>query len=378
MTMSPSNVTPAAGLRGLSAGHTALCSVRAEGAELRYRGYDVATLAEQATFEEVAYLLLHGRLPNRMELDGFLARLQSMRALPQMLCEVLECIPGKAHPMDVLHVGCCLLSTLEPEGDFSRQHACAERMLALFPGIITYWYHYTTSGRRIATTSEADSIGAHFLYLLHHRPPMPEHERMMHTSLILYAEHEFEASTFAGRVCASTLSDMYSCIAAAIGTLRGSLHGGANEAAMAMLSGWSSPRQAETETLAMLARKQKVMGFGHAVYRRRDPRKDVIKPWVRRLAVADEHKLLFDIAERVEQVMQREKGLFANTDRCHACACPALDIPTRLFTPLVVSARVSGWAAHVMEQRATNRIIRPSADYTGPRQADWVALDERP
>jgi len=375
--MNPTSTTATAGLRGTSAGRTALCTVGKEGAGLRYRGYDIQTLAAQATFEEVAYLLLYGEPPTRAQLDSYIARLKTLREVPATLREVLERTPASAHPMDVMRTGCSSLGTMEPETDFSRQHDAIDRMLAVFPGMINYWYHYTTTGKRIDTVTDEDSIAAHFLHLLHGKPPAAEQESMMHASLILYAEHEFNASTFAARVCASTLSDVYSCITAAIGTLRGPLHGGANEAAMDMLAQWSSPQQAEQAILTMLARKEKIMGFGHAIYRHSDPRNAVVKAWAQRLAISEADRRLYAVAEQVEQVMQREKGLFANADFYHACAYHSLGIPTYLFTPIFVCSRLTGWAAHVMEQRADNRIIRPSADYTGPETASWIPLHRR-
>lgn len=369
--------TGGGGLRGQSAGETALCTVGQKGTGLTYRGYDVRDLAEKCTFEEVAYLLLYGELPDRAQLRAYQERLAGMRALPQPLREVLERIPKTAHPMDVMRTGCSMLGTLETEERFEQQHDVADRLLAVFPSIITYWYRYSHDGVRVETATDDPSIGAHFLHLLHGRKPSAVHESVMHVSLILYAEHEFNASTFAARVCASTLSDMHSAITAAIGTLRGPLHGGANEAAMEMLEKWSSPEEAREGLKGMLERKEKVMGFGHAVYQTQDPRNAVIKEWSRRLAEDAGDTTLFPVSEAVEQTMWDEKQLFANADFYHASAYRFMGIPTKLFTPIFVMSRHSGWAAHLFEQRAKNRIIRPSADYTGPDLRPVPALDER-
>ncbi|RFA31098.1 2-methylcitrate synthase [Alkalilimnicola ehrlichii] len=355
-----------AGLRGQTAGATALCTVGKAGTGLTYRGYDIRDLAEQVSFEEVAYLLLKGELPTAEALDAYRVRLAGLRDLPAALREVLERIPASAHPMDVMRTGCSFLGTLETERDFSQQEAVADRLLAIFPSIITYWYRFSHDGQRIDCTTQAESLGEHFLTCLHGKRPDPLHATVMNVSLILYAEHEFNASTFTARVCASTLSDMHSCITGAIGSLRGPLHGGANEAAMEMLERWETADQAERELLARLERKEKIMGFGHAIYREFDPRNSVIKDWAKRLADNVGDTTLYAVAERVEAVMQREKRLFANADFYHAPAYHFMGIPTKLFTPLFVMARTSGWAAHVMEQRDNNRIIRPSADYIGP------------
>lgn len=367
-----------AGLRGQVAGETRLCTVGKEGAGLTYCGYDVRDLAANARFEEVAYLLLHGgELPTAAELAAYQAKLKGLRQLPQPLREVLERIPASAHPMDVMRTGCSMLGNLETETDFSQQWDVADRLLAILPSIITYWWRYAHEGVRIDTDTDSDSIGGHFLQLLHGRTPSALHEQVMNVSLILYAEHEFNASTFTARVCASTLSDMHSCITGAIGTLRGPLHGGANEAAMAMLERWQTPDEAEQAILGMLARKDKIMGFGHAIYRTSDPRNEVIKAWSRRLAEEVNDTVLYPVSERVDQVMWREKKLFPNADFYHASAYHFMRIPTPLFTPIFVMSRVTGWAAHVMEQRANNRIIRPSADYTGPGLRPYRPLSER-
>ena len=366
-----------AGLRGQSAGETALCTVGKEGTGLTYRGYDVRDLAASCQFEEVAYLLLYGELPGRAALDAYKRRLRERRELPPAAKAVLEQIPADAHPMDVMRTGCSMLGTLETEESFAEQSEVADRLLAVLPSIITYWYRYSHDGVRIDTATDDDSIGGHFLHLLHGAPPNALHEAVMNVSLILYAEHEFNASTFTARVCASTLSDMHSAITGAIGTLRGPLHGGANEAAMAMLERWSSPEEARAGLQGMFERKEKVMGFGHAIYKEVDPRNAVIKEWSRKLAEEVGDTALFPVSEAVEQVMWDEKGLFANADFYHASAYRFMGIPTKLFTPIFVMSRHSGWAAHVMEQRAKNRIIRPSADYVGHELRPVPPIDER-
>ncbi|WP_375057878.1 2-methylcitrate synthase [Zobellella sp. DQSA1] len=367
----------AEGLRGQSAGQTALCTVGKTGSGLTYRGFDIEDLAAKAQFEEVAFLLLKGYLPNQGELPAFKARLRANRGLPAALRTVLEQIPASAHPMDVLRTGCSMLGNLETEHKFSDQQEAAERLLALLPSMICYWYRYAHDGVRIDTALEDDSIGGHFLHMLRGTAPPELDVKVMHCSLILYAEHEFNASTFAARVCASTLTDLHSAVTAAIGTLRGPLHGGANEAAMAMIEQWSSPDEAERELLAMLARKDKVMGFGHAVYKEKDPRNAIIKPWAKQLGQAVGDRVLYPVSERVEEVMWREKKLFANADFYHASAYHFMGIPTKLFTPIFVLSRVTGWTAHIMEQRAHNRIIRPSADYVGPGHQQWVPIAQR-
>ncbi|BAC94294.1 citrate synthase [Vibrio vulnificus YJ016] len=367
-----------AGLRGQSAGSTALCTVGKTGTGLTYRGYDITDLANHAQFEEVAHLLLRGHLPTQQELDAYKTRLIGLRGLPAELKQALELIPASAHPMDVMRTGCSVLGNLEQETDFSQQLDATERMLALFPAIICYWYRFSHDGVRINTQDQSqDCIGGYFLKMLTGKEPSELHKQVMHCSLILYAEHEFNASTFAARVCASTLSDIHSCVTAAIGTLRGPLHGGANEAAMEMIENWQTPEEAESNILRMLANKEKIMGFGHAIYRESDPRNALIKRWSKALseAVGDTH--LYAVSERVEAVMKREKDLFCNADFFHASAYHFMDIPTKLFTPIFVMSRLTGWTAHVFEQRANNRIIRPSADYIGPDHQDWVPIEQR-
>ncbi|MEH6823606.1 MAG: 2-methylcitrate synthase [Motiliproteus sp.] len=366
-----------AGLRGQSAGSTALCTVGKTGAGLTYRGYDMVELAEKATFEEVAYMLLKGKLPNQAELDAYITKLKGLRGLPQALKTVLEQIPASAHPMDVMRTGCSMLGNLETEMDFSEQQDKVDRMLAVFPSIINYWYRFSHDGVRIETETDDDSIGGHFLHLLNGEKPNALHAKVMNISLILYAEHEFNASTFAGRVCASTLSDIHSIITGAIGTLRGPLHGGANEAAMDMIQNWTSADEAEREMMGMLERKEKIMGFGHAIYRDSDPRNAVIKKCSEELSKDVGDEVLYAVSDRCEAVMKREKNLFCNADFFHASAYHFMGIPTKLFTPIFVCSRLTGWAAHAFEQRADNRIIRPSADYTGPESSQWVAIEDR-
>lgn len=369
------NKLAGAGLRGQSAGETALCTVGKSGSGLTYRGYDVSDLAENATFEEVAYLLFNGELPTVTQLADYKEALKAQRDLPQRLKEVLQRIPADAHPMDVMRTGCSFLGNLEPESDFSEQMSASNRLLAAFPAIMVYWYRYSHEGVEIDCNSEEDSIGGHFLHLLTGKTPSAQHRKVMDVSLILYAEHEFNASTFTARVCASTLSDMYSCITGAIGTLRGPLHGGANEAAMDMIQKFVSPEDAKLQMAGMLARKEKIMGFGHAVYRTSDPRNVIIKAWSEKLAREFGDTSLYDISVACEEFMWDTKKLFCNADFFHASAYHFMGIPTKLFTPIFVCSRITGWAAHVMEQRSNNRIIRPSADYIGsePRKVTPIA-----
>jgi 2-methylcitrate synthase len=366
-----------AGLRGQSAGTTELCTVGLSGTGLTYRGYDISDLADNATFEEVAYLMFHGDLPNQAQLDGYRAVLKANRVLPQALLEVLERIPASAHPMDVLRTGCSMLGNLEPEDGFENQQRAADRLLGALPGIINYWYRFSHECVRIETDTDAESLAGHFLQTLTGEKPSELHERIMDISLILYAEHEFNASTFTARVCASTLSDMHSCVTGAIGSLRGPLHGGANEAAMELIEKFSSAEKATAGILGMLERKDKIMGFGHAIYRTSDPRNVIIKKWAEKLAAEVGDTVLYRVSCAVEKVMWDEKELFANADFFHASTYNFMGIPTKLFTPIFVCSRVSGWAAHVMEQRENNRIIRPSADYIGPEPRVLTAIGRR-
>jgi len=370
------NVT-GAGLRGVSAGETAIATCGKEGYGLTYRGYDILELAEASTFEEVAYLLLYGELPASTALAAYKESLQEKRELPEPLCEVLERIPAETHPMDVLRTGCSMLGTLEPERDFSQQRAVADRLIATFPAILIYWHHYASRGQRVSTQTDEDSVAGHFLHLLHGSTPSNLHRRAMDVSLILYAEHEFNASTFTARVCAATLSDLYSAVTGAIGTLRGPLHGGANEAAMALIEQFDSAETARARVKEMLDNKDKIMGFGHAVYKESDPRNQVIKSWSEKLSKDAEDEVLYTISEAIDNLMRDEKRLFPNLDFYSASAYHFLRIPTDLFTPIFVCARITGWAAHIMEQRANNRLIRPAADYTGPETRRYVAIDKR-
>ena len=375
--MAEGKVLTGAGLRGQVAGKTALSTVGKSGAGLTYRGYDVQDLAEHCQFEEVAYLIFFGELPTAEQLKQYKAKLKSLRKLPQALKDVLERIPKDSHPMDVMRTGVSMLGNLETEQSFTEQQDVADRILATLPAIICYWYRYSHDGVRIEEDTQDDSIGAQFLHLLHGQQPNALHEQVMNVSLILYAEHEFNASTFTARVCASTLSDMHSCITGAIGSLRGPLHGGANEAAMEMIEHWTSVEEAEREMLGMLERKEKIMGFGHAIYKDSDPRNGIIKKWSEKLAKDVGDSVLYPVSVRCEEVMWREKKLFCNADFFHASAYYFMGIPTKLFTPIFVMSRVTGWAAHVMEQRADNRIIRPSADYTGPELRKVTPIAER-
>ena len=366
-----------AGLRGQVAGKTALSTVGKEGKGLTYRGYAIEELAEKASFEEVAYMLLYGKLPNQSEYDQYSAKLKSYRALPEALKEVLERIPADAHPMDVMRTGCSMLGNLEPEGDFSNQNETADRIMAAFASIVTYWYRYSHDGVRVETETDHPTIGGQFLSLLTGKEPSEEHARALDVSLILYAEHSFNVSTFTARTCASTLSDMHSCITGAIGTLRGPLHGGANEAAMEMIEQYSTREEAKAGVLDLLAKKEKIMGFGHAVYSTEDPRNAIIKVWAEKLSKLDGNTTLYEVSEEIEKVMDEEKGMFANTDFFMASAYNYLGIPTAIFTPLFVIGRTSGWAANIMEQRADNRIIRPSEEYIGPDNSVWVDMSDR-
>jgi len=375
--MAEAKVLSGAGLRGQIAGQTALCTVGKTGAGLTYRGYDVRDLAAECDFEEVAYLLFYGELPNTQQLADYKSRLKTMRDLPQALQEVLERIPASAHPMDVMRTGSSVLGTLEPELSFDQQRDVAERLMAAFPAIMCYWYRFTHDGVRINCTSDEETLRGHFRALLHDKKPSDLHVKVMNVSLILYAEHEFNASTFTARVCASTLSDLYSCVTGAIGSLRGPLHGGANEAAMDMIEQWKSPEEAREAILGMLERKDKIMGFGHAIYSVSDPRNEVIKVWAKKLADEVGDTVLYPVSVAVDETMWEQKKLFPNADFYHASAYHFMGIPTKLFTPIFVCSRVTGWASHVFEQRSNNRIIRPSAEYIGPEQRKVAPIAQR-
>ena len=365
-----------AGLRGQVAGETSLSTVgQIEG--LAYRGHKIELLAEKSRFEEVAYLLLYDKLPNLQELDDYKKLLKSHRDLPVELKEVLKKIPATAHPMDVMRTGTSMLGNLEPEGEFSNQLNSINRMIATMPSIVTYWYKYSHEGLDVNLVNDEESMAGHFLHILHGKTPSDLHRKVMDVSLILYAEHEFNASTFTARVCASTMSDIHSCVVAAIGSLRGPLHGGANEKAMELIENWKSKDEAKSNVLEMLNKKEKIMGFGHAVYSIRDPRNAVIKEYAKQLSELADDNTLYLVADEVEKVMADEKNMFANADFFHAPAYFYMGIPTKLFTPIFVMSRVSGWTAHCMEQRANNRIIRPSADYIGVESSDWVDISDR-
>ena len=365
------------GLAGVTAGTTQLCTVGKEGAGLTYRGYDINDLADNATFEEVAYLLLHGKLPNRAELDAYVGTIKANRGLPGPLKTVLEMVPGDAHPMDVLRTGVSFLGTIEPEGDFSNQARVADRLLSCLPSMLLYWHRFHTDGVRIDTETGDDSISGHFLHMLHGKPPGELHRKSLDTTLILYAEHEFNASTFTARVITGTLSDMHSAVAGAIGALRGPLHGGANEAAMELIAQYDTPEAAAEGIREKLAAKDKVMGFGHRVYTTSDPRNTINKSMSKALAEDVGDTVLYPVSEAIETVMWDEKELFANADFFAANVYHFMGIPTYLFTPIFVCARITGWAAHIMEQRANNRLIRPTADYVGPPLQAWVAIEDR-
>ena len=366
-----------AGLRGQSAGETALCTVGKEGAGLTYRGYTIEDLATNAQFEEVAYMLLYGALPAQSELDAYNEKLMSLRGLPEDLKKTLEMIPADTHPMDVMRTGCSMLGNLEPETDFDQQQEAADRLLAALPAIICYWYRYSHDGVRISTDTGEATLGGHFLKMLLDESPSDVHRAVMNCSLILYAEHEFNASTFTARVCAATLSDMYSCITGAIGSLRGPLHGGANEAAMELIEKFDTAEAVEAQILGMLERKEVIMGFGHAIYRTSDPRNAIIKEWSDKLANENGDRTLYDISCAIADTMWNTKELFPNADFFHASAYNYMGIPTKIFTPIFVMSRVTGWAAHVMEQRSNNRLIRPSADYIGPEIRPYLPINER-
>ncbi len=365
------------GLAGVVAGQTAIATVGKEGCGLTYRGYEIHDLAERACFEEVAWLLLNGDLPTATELESFRKKLVAARLPPDAVLDLLRSIPADAHPMDVLRTGCSMLGCLEPEVDPASQMQATIRMLGCFPSILAYWYRFAQDGTKIDFASGEESVAGYFLEQLLGQSPSPLHERAMDASLTLYAEHEFNASTFAARVCTATLSDIYSAITCGIGTLRGNLHGGANEAAMELIERFQTPEQAESGLQQMLQDKALIMGFGHRVYSVSDPRNDVIKVWSKKLSDECGDDRLYRVSERIEEVMWREKHLFPNLDFYSASVYHLLGIPTPMFTPIFVLARTAGWAAHVFEQRANNRLIRPGAEYIGPEPREFIALQQR-
>lgn len=371
------------GLAGISAGESAICTC-GTGHGLNYRGYDIYDLAEHCEFEEVAYLLLKEKLPNKAELESFKKELIAARSLPKELKEVLKLLPKDAHPMDIMRTACSTLGCLEREeydvfkASFPNQQKIGTRLLGIFPSVLTFWHHYHTSGKEINTESKQDSIAGYFLESLHQKEPKELWVKAMHASLILYAEHEFNASTFTARVITATMSDVYAGITGAIGALRGPLHGGANEAAMDLIEEFKTPEQATQGILDKLARKDKIMGFGHRVYVEKDPRNVVIKAWSKRLSEdVKDTKGLYPISEAIEKVMWDQKKLFPNLDFYSASAYHFMGIPTPYFTPIFIFSRTAGWLAHIFEQRGNNKLIRPSSQYTGPENKAFVPMDKR-